>query len=235
MSSSGSVFAERILTNDFLFQVIFDASSPKTLLRLSRTCRRAHTAVTWYIPRRFDVNHCLSPYFSDHLAFRSLQARTGTLISGSTALQFFAEQPFSDANLDLCVPQKHKETLCRFLVADGYTYRPSFMQEPEFEKAITKNVQWGSAVPYGMKGVEDIWTFIKETKNTRSTAKNTGAGPYPGVAVNEGGINTSTSDAKQIHVIVAKNAPMEVILRFHSSMSPSTSFVCCTNRSFKPS
>lgn len=161
---AANVFANALLTNDLLFRVVFDALSPEDLLRLSRTCRTAHEAVNWYIPFSFNVNRHIAPYFSDPLAFRSLQARTGMLISGSTALQFFSEKSWSGSDLDLYVPLKSKETVCRWVLGEGYTFKPTAVQFPDFEKALNQTLIEGEdpEVPYDLKGIAHIFTFRKD-------------------------------------------------------------------------
>ena len=78
-----------ILTNHVIHWNIFSYCTPQTLLRFERTCRLAQAIVEDYIRVAFNIDARLSPFFDDPRAFRSLQARTGTVISGSTALQFF--------------------------------------------------------------------------------------------------------------------------------------------------
>ena len=72
-----SKFVNKILTNDLLFEVIFDACSSPSLVRVSHTCRTAYAAVQTYMVLAFDVNVLLSRYFPDPLEFRILQRRTG--------------------------------------------------------------------------------------------------------------------------------------------------------------
>ncbi|KAG2757597.1 hypothetical protein P692DRAFT_20711587, partial [Suillus brevipes Sb2] len=72
-----------------IYDLIFRDLSPRTLLRLSRTCRMIHAAVTQnFRGHAYNINQHLSRYFPDSLSFRSRQARTGLIISGLNAPQF---------------------------------------------------------------------------------------------------------------------------------------------------
>src|SRR5882762_8146146 len=92
----------RLLTNHIILQTILTlTSSPVTIIRLSWTCRAVRNIVEWYVQHTFDINRHLSRYFPDPKAFRSVQARTATLIGGSNALQFLDRTVYENADLDL--------------------------------------------------------------------------------------------------------------------------------------
>ncbi|EIW73751.1 hypothetical protein CONPUDRAFT_160756 [Coniophora puteana RWD-64-598 SS2] len=71
-----------------VYEAIFSCLSPRELIRVSRTCQVAHDAFQSFIHRAYNINRHLSRFLTDPISFQSLQARTGTLISGSNALQF---------------------------------------------------------------------------------------------------------------------------------------------------
>lgn len=83
--TASSIFGRKIITNDLLLDLIISCCSPATLLCFSQTCRTIHLLVKSYTRRTFKIDHLLSRFFSSPLEFRRLQARTATLISGSTA------------------------------------------------------------------------------------------------------------------------------------------------------
>jgi hypothetical protein len=56
-----------------------------------------------YFARAFNIEKRLSRYFDDPKSFRKLQAETLTVISGSTALQFFQRNFYPESDLDLYV------------------------------------------------------------------------------------------------------------------------------------
>lgn len=87
------------MRNHVIYRAILQYCSPLTLLRFKRTCRLASAAVEDYMKLAFNINRCLARFFDDPVAFRSLQARTGTVISGSAALQFFDRTLYADAGM----------------------------------------------------------------------------------------------------------------------------------------
>lgn len=221
---SRDVFAESILTNDLLYRIIFDALTPAELLRVSRTCKTARDAINWYIPYAFNVNPFISKYFTNPLSFRSLQRRTATLISGSTALQFFNEVTYPESDLDLYVPLENKEAVCRFVLQDGYEFNPNHCQDADFEKAINGEA---TGAPYegGLKGIAHVFTFIKATESVDDPNNASPPTSVVDEAAEEDDSDSADSDIdvepkqkyKQVQVIAAKRAPMAVILAFHSS------------------
>ena len=74
--------------------------------------------------RAFSIDKLLSPYFTptEVTQFRELQSQTGTLISGSTALQLFDRVTYSESDLDLYVEHRFSRALAEWLLEIGYTY-----------------------------------------------------------------------------------------------------------------
>ncbi|KAG1758073.1 hypothetical protein EDD22DRAFT_784371 [Suillus occidentalis] len=66
----------------------------------------------------------LSRYFSDPLQFRSLQARTGLVMSGSNALQFVDHTSYPESDLDLYAHPGHLYELMEWLESIGYNLTP---------------------------------------------------------------------------------------------------------------
>ena len=191
----GPTFPSRLLSNDLLFDRILDSASPGTLVRLSRTCRQAHDAIKPYIPRAFDIDRALRRFFDDPLAFRSLQAQTGTLISGSFALQFFARTFYCNSDLDLYCNYGDREEVGLWLLDEGYAFVPSPRQDPEFAVAVDQaRTVMNTSLYARLRGVSAIYTFTKESESV------------PG-------------DILKVQIIVAHRSPMEIILNFHSSQS----------------
>jgi hypothetical protein len=93
-----------VFSRHTIYDVVFSQADTSTILYLQRTCRQARLAATDYLARAFNINRHLSRFFSDPKAFRSLQARTATVISGSGALQFFQRDVYPESDLDLYVP-----------------------------------------------------------------------------------------------------------------------------------
>ncbi|KAI0801954.1 hypothetical protein BC629DRAFT_156478 [Irpex lacteus] len=192
-----NTFFTKILTNDLLFELIFSSTSPGTLLRLSRTCKRAKAAVQSYFLRAFNINKHLSRFFNNPLEFRSLQARTATLVSGSSALQFFNRLAYSDSDLDLYTYRIHGLEVGNWLLQNGYTFQPQNSQPTEFNVAYratnSTNGTGSLGDKYDLKGVAGVFTFVKTSP----------VNPFKKL---------------QVQVVVATYTPMEVILNFHSTV-----------------
>lgn len=169
---------------------LFASFSAQSLLRFSRTCQDARAMVTEYIKDTFSVHTTLVRFFPDPSGFRSLQARTGTLISGSVALQFFDRAFYPTSDLDLYVHSKHRREVGLWLLSMGYTFTPSRGQDSHFDTAVLSPYQ-RKGLHYVMPGVLAIFTFHRRVFNKSLKAQ----------------------------IIVACRAPMEVVLGFHSSKS----------------
>lgn len=185
---------DRILTNDLLFDIIFDACTPASIARLSVTCRIAYGAVKSYFMRACDVNGILSRYFPEPLEFRSLQRRTGALVSGSTALQLFLRERYPDSDLDVYVRKDVREEVARWVLTQGYRYKPSKYQSKDFEVAIAKpgKDRLEENRTYAFHGISFIFTFVKP-------------------------LDSDPDKELQVQIIVATHSPMDVILAFHTS------------------
>lgn len=163
----------------------------RDLTHLSRVNRHFHQAVTAYIKDTFAIKPRLTVFFPDPVAFRTLQARTGTLISGDFALSYFDREP-TPSNLDLYVHPHQRREVGRWLIQHaGYTFRPMEDQDPDFEGAVIFTLRMRSLGE--IPGLAAAFTFHKPGTN--------------------GQILT-------IQVIVGKRGPMEMILSSLSSELP---------------
>ncbi|KAI0071357.1 hypothetical protein K474DRAFT_1607059 [Panus rudis PR-1116 ss-1] len=183
-----------IVGNDDIRGEIFQHWSPSVLLCFRATCRRARNAVEQYIRHHWDVHRFLSRYFKDPLAFRQLQAETGTLISGSSALQFFDRTFYPDSDLDLYVPMSYRVEVGNYLMRCGYTYTPSGRQNSDFHEAVWDSRIANASMHYVVPGVAGVFNFTKA-------------------------ITTATSGQEwlKVQIIVSPICPLESVLRFHST------------------
>ncbi|KAA1473451.1 hypothetical protein DENSPDRAFT_902680 [Dentipellis sp. KUC8613] len=124
--------AWNVISNHIILDTVFAFCSPGTMVRVSWTCRTVYALVKSYLRVAYDINRHLSYFFPDPVAFRSLQARTATLIAGSNALQFFERTVYPDSDLDLYVPKPCVAEVGTFLLAIGYTFRAAANQEKDF-------------------------------------------------------------------------------------------------------
>ncbi|KAK7696086.1 hypothetical protein QCA50_000729 [Cerrena zonata] len=182
-------FSNIIIPNDLLYDTVFSFCTPTTFLRLSRTCQSARAAVQSYMRRAFRTDRIYSRFFTSPVAFRRMQARTGALVSGSTALQFFDRSRYSEADLDIYVPLKYRLEVADFLFNDGYSYVPERNQDSDFRRAAS-DLRLKVGGSYSVNGVVTVFTFEKR----RDSAK-----------------------VMKAQLIVVKYSPIETILGFHST------------------
>lgn len=192
---------QSVLTRPPIFDGIFSRISPATFIRFGRTCRVARDAVHNFCSRAFSINRHLLRFFSDPIGFRSLQARTGTLISGSNALQFFDRSFYPESDLDLYTHPGHTREVGLWLIHEGYQFVPSPSQEGSFEELvgndwdglarryyqdIDEDMQTGQQ--YRVSGVQAIFSFTK----------------------------IAAGKELKVQIMEAKTTPLQCILGFHS-------------------
>lgn len=127
----------QVFSSASIYDLILCYLSPRTLVWLSRTCRMIHGAVTRFFQHAYNINRHLSRYFPDPLQFRSLQARTGLVISGSNALQFFDRTFYYESDLDLYAHPGHIYELMEWLESAGYSFEPSQHQEDDWHNHVS--------------------------------------------------------------------------------------------------
>ncbi|EEB91019.1 hypothetical protein MPER_10695 [Moniliophthora perniciosa FA553] len=160
-------------TNDSICQNL----SPRDLCRYSQINREAHENVRSYMKRAFSVYTLLSAYFTESEIdqFRILQALTGTLISGSTALQFFNRLLYAESDLDLYVEHRYGGVVANFLLAIGYNYEPRRQQPTELVPAIQKVSSATSYYDYSGRGFAGVFNFSRDDRKIQLiTAKHSG-------------------------------------------------------------
>ncbi|KAH9948728.1 hypothetical protein B0H21DRAFT_210856 [Amylocystis lapponica] len=191
-AESSQTFLQDLLTNDLICDIIFSCSSPAALVRFSRTCRTALAAVKAYVVHAFSINRHLSRFFDDVPAFRTLQARTSTLISGSSAVQFFDRSYYPESDLDLYVHMRWRRELGEWFIEHGYRFVANTKQDESFDVAVADPKILKRDNLYTMRGVATVFTFEK---------------PMQG----------APESALKVQLIIASHTPMEIILCFHST------------------
>ncbi|KAH8092536.1 hypothetical protein BXZ70DRAFT_898267 [Cristinia sonorae] len=201
------VFVDKIVFNHLIFETIFDNLTPLEFMRLGRTCQRARAVVLRFVDQKFGskINDSLMRFFDDPVAFRSLQARTGTLISGSTALQFFDRTSYPNSDLDLYIHPQFDRDVLLWLTDNGYTFVPEEEQPARLEDAIETGRRVSRLIAQGLgwiiphrqgeyhfKTIQSVYSFRK-----------------PSPVENEPDI--------RVQCMIAVHAPLEVILSFHST------------------
>ena len=189
-----------MLTNERIGVMVLGYCTAKSLVLLLRTNHSVNTLIAVYIKRAYDIHRVLRQYFTDPLSFRYLQAYTGTVISGSTALQFFDRSFYPESDLDIYAPKAWGNEVGRFLLRAGYAFVPHRSQHPNFDTAVfARRVVSATAVYGNFKGIAGVFNFVKTAPDGRTL---------------------------KIQLIVAVRSPIEVILRYHSSTLNSFLFMC---------
>ncbi|KAJ7678347.1 hypothetical protein B0H17DRAFT_1235975 [Mycena rosella] len=143
--------------------VLFSYISARELVRLMRTCRR----VNWLVHDTcFNLIRLLISFFGDALEvarFQRMQARSATLISGSTALQFFNRLTYPGSDLDLYAHGPAAEFPVRFLLSNGYTFDPRKSQDADALAQLPASVR-DKGPSYLGRGIADVLDFHKGSK-----------------------------------------------------------------------
>lgn len=191
---------DQVLLNALIRDCLLPLCSPATLVHLSYVCRSLHTAVSSYITRTYDINKLLHRFFEEHLAFRSLQARTGALISGPTALQFFDKRTHDERDLEVYVRLDNAKDVAAWLVYEaGY----------EFQQNGVSAVS-----PAGMSFAGALERAQNEQACRDSDAL---IGVFDFVNPAFGYLGDSVGQLPRVRVVVASETPMQLILKSPSS------------------
>ncbi|KAL6299604.1 hypothetical protein BKA93DRAFT_753336 [Sparassis latifolia] len=181
---------------------ILSCLSPASLVSMGRVSRITRRAVQDYSSRAFSVNRLLTRFFSDPVAFRSLQARTATLISGSFGVQLFDRSLYSESDLDLYPHSQHVREVGEWLRREGYIFMPSSFQPESFLEAsaadpIMTGVNGVNLLPldhYWTKSVANVFTFLRPSTDAYNP-----------------------DQPAKVQIIKSKESPFECILNFHST------------------
>lgn len=201
-SSSEHVFLDKLVFNNVIHETLFFYMTPLEFLRFARICRKVYHIVKSYIKRTFNINRFLTRFFPDPIAFRSLQARTGTLISGSSALQFLDRTFYPKSDLDLYMSTQVAEEVITWLVEAGFDFVPHQWQAQVLSDAVavlnpdTHDLAIAAFADhplYASSTIKAVFTFVKPSTDPNGTPL-------------------------KVQCIVAIVTPMSVICSFHSSM-----------------
>ncbi|KAJ6457003.1 hypothetical protein C8R47DRAFT_1328622 [Mycena vitilis] len=117
--------------------VLFAQIPTLELVRLMRACRRVCHLIK---ETCFNLSRLLAPFFGDATQvqrFRSIQALTDTLVSGSVALQYFNRLRWPDSDLDMYIHRTCPVVPVDFLVRNGYTFDPRKSQNKDVFVQLT--------------------------------------------------------------------------------------------------
>lgn len=218
MPTSSAFFFHQFVSSPSIYDIVFSCLNHAERAQFKRVSRGATAAVDHFIRRAHNLNEYLKQYFGDrHLSFRSLQARTGTLISGSAALQILDQVVYPESDLDIYVDLRHTLEVARWLdIEGGYSFLPNSgeIQKPFYEEVILERLARQEAV-------SKEWNQVEATDSDEDSDEE----PimhykFRGLVLVLSFEKTMPDDAKRkVQIICAKHSPIEVILQFHSSTS----------------
>lgn len=156
---------------------------------MRKISRGVRFTVNDYLRSVYNPHRLLSPFFWDVPSFRSLQARTGSLISGHSALHFFNRSLRPTDPLDLYIYFHHRREVVDWLLAAGYGFSPSLAQSSDLDYAVADgnrdNYETDADPPHSWGSL----TFHLHGAQSNVT----------------------------VRVFIAMKSPMEMILHSHSS------------------
>lgn len=176
-----------IIRIDLINDALFAYLSPLELARMAKVSRIFHAAIAAYIAHAYHPCRLLSGFFQDIPSFRALQARTGSLISGRSALHFLDRSLYPSDPLDLFIYFHHRREVVSWILHAGYVFLPAPDQSSDVDFAVTAGI-------------------LQETASTT-------AGVCGVLSFGLGGPKSS----KLVRVVVAMRTPIEVILLSQTS------------------
>jgi hypothetical protein len=206
-------FRSELLINHTIHDAMFAYTSTLDLISFAHTCVEAREAIQSYNIRVYDIERFLRRFFTDPSGFRQLQRATGTLISGSAALQFMDRTYYPNSDLDIYVHPGHAIAVGRWVTAsEGYSFLPSEGQSPDVFETDVPNRPWLPPAP-----PENIQVDAISTANYRARSID---------AVFSFTRPTWTGPASRVQIILTKHSPLQCILSFHSSEFQYNVFWC---------
>ncbi|KAL1725525.1 hypothetical protein EV714DRAFT_277409 [Schizophyllum commune] len=155
-----------IFLPDTCDDLICSCLEQKDLLSYSLVSKDTLRAVRAYSSCAFRLCHSLRKFMSerDVMAFRTIMRQTGTVISGSIAIHYFARTPVGDADLDLYTEGRHARDLFDFIYRLGYVYKPRESQDKILADALVRAVNQFAVrdeAIYNQSAILDAFSFIR--------------------------------------------------------------------------
>lgn len=188
----------KILTSPPVYDSLYAECGPGTLCRVAKTCHGAHAAVDDYFRHALDFTRRMARFFGDDaLDFRRLQAETHFIVSGSQALQLLDRTVYARSDLDIYAFPQNVRRIGRWLLARGYRYSSSSPDSNMFDLVMESASRRTACAQYDDSlGVRDVFDFQKPCGSAEEDHSDT---------------------VLRVQIIVADIAPVDLVLRFHSS------------------
>ncbi|KAJ8461943.1 hypothetical protein ONZ51_g11218 [Trametes cubensis] len=137
---------------ELIYDTVFSFLPPKDLVTFAKVSRALRSAVFDYFGHAYAPHRLLSRFVQDVDAFRNLQARTATLISGLAALDFFKRSSHLSDTLELYVHFIHRREVVLWFAQRGYQFLPSDTQSQDLEYTVTEGLVQLNDMSYGIAG-----------------------------------------------------------------------------------
>ncbi|KAJ7641799.1 hypothetical protein FB45DRAFT_826069 [Roridomyces roridus] len=151
----------------FPHDALFVHLSAQDLVRLRRTSKRIYMLIHDVC---FNITRLLVPFFgtdAEVARFQGVQAETSTLISGSTALQFFNPITYYlGSDLDIYAHRVSARGPVEFLLQNGYTYLARSWQDTDVFQQLVYSVA-DKEPNYLGRGIADVLDFYKGGKKVQ--------------------------------------------------------------------
>ena len=183
-------YVTRAVLNSVVAFKILDYLTSPDLCRLLRVSKTFHRLVTETLPLLYNIRHQLQKYFRNVDGFRRLQSNTGSIISGSFALQFFLRCSWADTGLDLFVTHGAVLKVAKWLTRNDYQFVPP------------KSGASGD-------GYQEVFEAIEDTLEDDGYAGKLDFVRTVG--------NDKEKKKLAVQLFVVYGSPMQAILNFHSS------------------
>jgi hypothetical protein len=124
---------------------------------VARTNEYFRNLTETYWNSRLNLAHVIGPYFDSHhdvQTIREMMKETGAIISGSTALQFFARETYGDSDLDIYVEDNNSNMSLSCLMNLGYNVLPNAIGTKD-------GLEPGDGYP-GELEIEKVITLVKQ-------------------------------------------------------------------------
>lgn len=205
--------AENTFGNHLIYEPILENSGSAEIGNLAKTCKLFRSVVLEYMKNTFSINRKLGHFFDDPSEFRAMQAWTGSILSGSFALGFFARCHLPDSGIDIFVTTDAYKHVGNWLVENGYIYTPAQPTVDDGVRARTLQLQdydWDREAERGWSRSEldGLSSFIQGLENI-----------YKFERVQQGSV-------RRVKMFVGSGNPVLQVLHFHSSQSVLRPITC---------
>ena len=197
---------------------------PHSSIMLSQTCHATNNTRASFTRHTFNINRHLRCFFQNPLEFHTIQAETGTIISGSSALQFFNREIFEDSGLDLYLHPGHLERIGTWLMkSEGYIYITEDPNVPVTEQQTLHGFQAlkTASMLIDRPILHPSPVFSPDIHCPGLEVPSSPSVPYFPTDVIKGCMtfvcNMGSHNQRLVQLMVTEYNPLDAILQFHSS------------------